>query len=291
MTDKMGAYMKKKWILIIAILLLCIQSACSNNSSEVASKLETKDPQKSKKGEGKTVQMIDPSEFSKDGHLEKVPPQGNFKSPLYKINERSEVVSLNNANEKVVLLTIDDAPDKYGLQMAEILKVHGINAIFFVNGHFIDSAEEKVILKKIFDLGFEIGNHTWNHNNLKKLTEEEQYKEIIDLSNEIEVITGKRPIFFRAPFGSNTDYAKKLAEKEGMVQMNWTYGYDFMKDYMTKESIADIMVNTPLLSNGANLLMHDREWTFQALPDIIKGLKEKGFDFVDPSTIETPSLK
>jgi peptidoglycan/xylan/chitin deacetylase (PgdA/CDA1 family) len=209
-------------------------------------------------------------------------------SPQYRINEKNwQVEPIQGANEKVVLLTIDDAPDKYGLQMAEKLKELGVNAIFFVNGHFIDTTEEREILKKIYELGFPIGNHTWNHSNLKKLSEQDQHKEISSLSDEIENITGERPEFFRAPFGANTDYARKLVIEEGMILMNWSYGYDFVKDYMTKEKIADIMINTPLLKNGSNLLMHDREWTFLALEEIVAGLKEKGYEFVDPHLIET----
>ena len=71
--------------------------------------------------------------------------------------------------------------------------------------------------------------------------------------------------------------------------MNWTYGYDWEKEYLTKDALVDIMVNTPLLKNGANLLMHDRAWTNEALHDIVQGLQSKGFDMVDPNRIQTPN--
>ncbi|NEY70402.1 polysaccharide deacetylase family protein [Bacillus mesophilus] len=213
-----------------------------------------------------------------------------FDEPQYKVNESNwNVQPIDGANDKVVLFTFDDAPDQYGLEIAKLLKEKGVGAIFFVNGHFIDTPEEKAILKQIYDLGFPIGNHTWNHKNLKKLTEQEQYEEIVLLSEEIEKITGEKPKFFRAPFGANTDYAREVVRQEGMVLMNWTYGYDFMKEYMNKEALADIMVNTNLLTNGANLLMHDREWTYQALPEIIEGLHEKGYEIIDPNLIATAS--
>jgi peptidoglycan-N-acetylglucosamine deacetylase len=48
------------------------------------------------------------------------------------------------------------------------------------------------------------------------------------------------------------------------------------------------MVNNPYLNNGANLLMHDRTWTSEALPDIVKGLREKGYETLDPAKIKTP---
>ncbi|WP_261133834.1 polysaccharide deacetylase family protein [Bacillus sp. Marseille-Q3570] len=188
-------------------------------------------------------------------------------------------------DEKVVLLTIDDAPDKHALEMAQKLKDLDVPAIFFVNGHFMDTDDEKNIVKKIYEMGFEIGNHTMSHANLKNSSEEKQRNEIITLSEEIEAVTGTAPRFFRAPFGINTDFSKKLIEEQGMLFMNWTYGYDWEKEYQSGEGIADIMVNTPLLTDGAILLMHDRDWTNEALVDIVKGLQAKGYTFVHPEQI------
>jgi peptidoglycan/xylan/chitin deacetylase (PgdA/CDA1 family) len=278
-------------------MMLFITSSCGDAPSE-----ETKPDETNEKTEDKNVankKEKDENEEMEDkvdnqvetesiDNLETNKQESAKQEPLYKINEANWTVEpVDGASENVVLLTIDDAPDKYGLKMAQSLKQLGVGAIFFVNGHFIDSPNEKEVLKQIFNLGFKIGNHTWNHKNLKKLTEQEQYDEIVKLNDEIEAITGERPRFFRAPFGANTDYAKELVKKQGMTLMNWTYGYDFMEDYMTKESLEDIMVNTDLLINGANLLMHDREWTYEALPSIVKGLRSKGYELVDPHLIQT----
>ncbi|MFC0274665.1 polysaccharide deacetylase family protein [Metabacillus herbersteinensis] len=210
--------------------------------------------------------------------------------PTYELNAANWSIKpiSGETNKKVVLLTIDDAPDRYSLKMAKTLKAAGVSAIFFVNGHFIQSDEKKAILKEIYDMGFAIGNHTMTHSNLNDLSEEEQFKEIVELNNQIELIIGERPRFYRAPFGSNTEYSKELAEKEGMLLMNWTYGYDWEKDYLSKDALTDIMVNTPYLTDGANLLMHDREWTYEALRGIVKGLQEKGYTIVDPNLIKTP---
>ncbi|MFZ3588109.1 polysaccharide deacetylase family protein [Bacillus sp. DJP31] len=280
--------MKKKRIFEL-LFMISIVTACATDTNESKEEIQVQkeDRIQEKPNEENATEDLESIEDT-DTVKETETVKDTIQKPMYKINDAHwGVEPLENANDKVVLLTIDDAPDQYGLQMAEVLKEQGVKAIFFVNGHFIDSAEEKAILKQIYDLGFSIGNHTWNHKNLKNLSEEEQFQEIVKLSDEIEAITGARPSFFRAPFGANTDYARKLVKTEGMVLMNWTYGYDFMKDYMTKDSIADIMVNTPLLTNGANLLIHDREWTFLALPEIVNGLKEKEYEFVDPKTIET----
>lgn len=208
--------------------------------------------------------------------------------PQYTINSIYSVVPIDDAEKRVALLTIDDTPDKYGLEIAKTLKDLGVNAIFFVNGHFIDTEEEKEILKEIHHMGFAIGNHTMSHPNLQKISQEEQLQEIVQLNDKIEEIIGERPKFFRAPFGANTDYALRVVEDEKMVQMKWSFGYDYFQEYMNKEALTDITLNTNLLGSGANILMHDREWTLQALPDIVKGLQEKGFQIVDPHLIKTP---
>lgn len=210
----------------------------------------------------------------------------SLSEPQYKINASNWTIEpMNHANSKVVLLTIDDAPDKNALEMARILKKLSAPAIFFVNGHFIDTPEEAEVLKAIHELGFAIGNHTYSHHNLKTLSEAQQYNEIVSLNDRVEEIIGERPKFFRAPFGSISDYSRKVAKDENMLLMNWTYGYDWEKEYQSKEALADIMINSPFLVNGANLLMHDRQWTKEALEDIVKGLRNKGFTPVDPAQI------
>ena len=56
---------------------------------------------------------------------------------------------------------------------------------------------------------------------------------------------------------------------------------------MDKDALADIMVNTPYLSDGANLLMHDRQWTSEAMGTIVDSLIEKGYLIINPSEIDT----
>ncbi|RHW38177.1 polysaccharide deacetylase family protein [Neobacillus notoginsengisoli] len=209
--------------------------------------------------------------------------------PVYKLNEANWVIErLDGSDEKNVLITIDDAPDKHSLEMAEILNRLGVKAIFFVNGHFLDTPEEEERLKKIHDMGFAIGNHTYSHPTLTKIPEEEQKEEIVSLNDRVKEIIGVSPAFFRAPFGMNTDYSKEIASQEGMLLMNWTYGYDWEKQYQNPDSLVEIMIGSPYLTNGANLLMHDREWTKDALEDIVKGLQSKGYSIADPDLIEVP---
>lgn len=191
------------------------------------------------------------------------------------------------ANKKIALLTYDDAPDQHALEIAESLVDLDARAIFFVNGMYLEDDEGKETIRKIYDMGFEIGNHSQTHASLPDISEEEQYDEIVKTSDLVEEATGERPRFFRAPFGLNTDYSTELAHEQGMELMNWTYGYDWNAEYQDADALTDIMLNTNLLVSGSNLLMHDRQWTMEATPDIVTGLREKDYEIIDPALIKS----
>ncbi|MFD2679872.1 polysaccharide deacetylase family protein [Bacillus seohaeanensis] len=273
---------------IAAGLLLLLVTACGNE--EAVKQNEEKETPKQEIVDSDERDNAEENEQENDDKKAEEEEVTVPQEPLYEINEGDySIQPIDTANEKVALVTIDDAPDQHALEMAKVLKELNAPAVFFVNGHFLDTQEEKNTLKKIYDMGFEIGNHTYSHVKLTDSSIEEQQKEIVSLNDLVESITGERPKFFRAPFGINTDYSRQVAQQEKMALMNWTYGYDWEPKYQTKEAIADIMVNSPYLNNGANLLMHDRAWTSEALGDIVKGLRDKGYELVDPDTIKTPA--
>ncbi|MDN7241389.1 polysaccharide deacetylase family protein [Planococcus sp. N028] len=271
---------------------LALLTACTNNAQSAEESIqsaETTQEQESaaeKEKAAKAEKEAQEKEAAEKEEIEKQKAAEEAK-PDYKLNPAFwGLEPIEDAEAEAVLITIDDAPDKHALEMAETLKELNVPAIFFVNGHFLDTDEEKERLKKIHDMGFAIGNHTETHANLQAVSEEQQQKEILTLSSTIEEVIGEKPKFFRAPQGLNSDFSRELVEKEGMLLMNWTYGYDWEKQFMDATALTDIMVNTELLQNGANLLMHDREWTAEALPEIVKGLSDKGYSFIDPADIE-----
>jgi len=208
----------------------------------------------------------------------------------YRINSATSVVEpIDEAiDPKVALLTFDDAPDQHAVEIAEQLKMINAPAIFFVNGMYIASDEGKDKLKQLYDMGFSIGNHTQTHPNLSTISPEEQREEIMATNEAIYEVIGEKPHFFRAPYGVTTETSAAIMAEEGMVSMTWTYGYDWEADYQNSEALTDIMLNTDYLNDGANLLMHDRSWTNDAVVSIAEGLIEKGYTLVDPKFIELP---
>lgn len=129
----------KKWVAVPVCLL--VLTACGNesdNSSQTATEANESESDK----EHAITEDENSSEDLEKPEENEVEEQDS--EPLYEINSNSwtvEPIEGTDANEKVVLLTIDDAPDAYGLEMAQTLEELDVPAIFFVNGHFIEDEE------------------------------------------------------------------------------------------------------------------------------------------------------
>lgn len=203
----------------------------------------------------------------------------------------SEVFPLvEEADADVLLFTFDDAPqmpDSYALEIAQTLKAKDVNAIFLVNGMYLENEEGYKITKQLYEMGFEIGNHTQTHPALRDLTYEEQYREIETTSRLIEEVTGEKPRWFRPPFGLYNLDTILICNELGMQLINWTFGYDWMDDYLEADALAEISLENPYLHSGANILMHDRYWTAKALERMIDGYRQQGYIIVDPLLIAT----
>ncbi|MDQ0350456.1 peptidoglycan/xylan/chitin deacetylase (PgdA/CDA1 family) [Alkalibacillus filiformis] len=295
----------RKVIFIALLGMFVMLAACSDeieqtneHEEEPVEEQEEEEKENGKEEEVREEDSEEDEQEENDEVEEEVEEIEEDQEPQYEMTESWAFSPIDDANPSVVLLTIDDAPDGQALEMAETLKALDAPAIFFVNGIFMESEEDQEIVRQIHEMGFAIGNHTYSHQNLQNISEEEQREEIISLSDMIEEVIGEKPKFFRAPHGANTDFARDLVEGEGMLLMNWTYGYDYFEPYMETEKLAEAMITgkapeidvpNSLLRDGANLLMHDREWTNEALEEIVEGLRDQGYEMLDPNLILTPA--
>ncbi|WP_413526901.1 polysaccharide deacetylase family protein [Marinilactibacillus psychrotolerans] len=285
--------MKKTKYAFLFTSVLLLTACGSNEDTDTSENEQAAVDSETKQNEPETEKNETNSE-SEEEILEEEPEVSEEEEKVefqYQVNTDNyayiKPIEDTDANKQVALLTYDDAPDKHALEIAESLVDLDARAIFFVNGMYLEDDEGKETIKKIHEMGFEIGNHSQTHASLPDISQEEQYDEIVKTSDLVEEATGERPRFFRAPFGSNTDYSTELAHEQGMELMNWTYGYDWNAEYQDAEALTDIMLNTELLVPGSNLLMHDREWTMEATPNIVKGLREKDYEIIDPALIKS----
>lgn len=206
---------------------------------------------------------------------------------LYRMSEAYRFVPIEEStSSKVVLLTFDDGPkDETVLtSMLDTLDKHKAKAIFFVNGYRVKKNPN--LLKLIDERGQTIGNHSWDHNDLKKEAKEVVEQQIGDVQTDVEALIDKKPLFFRPPYGSGGDTVKEIAKNHGMLYMTWSNGsLDWDK---TAKNKPEVVIKNVLeqLHTGANILMHELQWTADALDELLTSLENKGYGFIDPATIE-----
>ncbi len=180
-------------------------------------------------------------------------------------------------DDKVIALTFDAAwgADKT-LKIIEILNEHEAHATFFLVGFWIDKYPDETTA--IAKNGFDIGNHSENHLNMPRLSNEKISAEITSVNEKVEKLTGKKPIYFRAPFGDYNNSLMTCLEDLGMVGVQWSIDSLDWKGLGVKEISARIL---PKAKSGDIVLFHNNsDHVLDALPVILEGLKNKGFRFV-----------
>ena len=117
----------------------------------------------------------------------------------------SDSVRSQNVSDEVkpvVALTFDDGPNASSTPiLLDGLKERKVRATFFLIGENVEKDENEKIVKRMYEEGHLIGNHTYTHCNLSKLETGEAKKELEQTDTVIEKITGKQPVFARAPYG------------------------------------------------------------------------------------------
>ena len=180
---------------------------------------------------------------------------------------------------KYMALTFDDGPSGYTQQILDILAQKGVKATFYNLG--TQAAERSSLVKAVVDGGHELASHTNAHQNLPNLDRDGLRNEISSAFDTLEGASGSRPQMMRAPYGAFT--STEWARAGDLISCNVLWNIDTL-DW--KRPGAEAIKNAVLSNafNGAIALMHDgggnREQDVQALPGIIDGLRDAGYELV-----------
>lgn len=173
-----------------------------------------------------------------------------------------------------IALTFDDGPSTaWTPALLDGLKERGVKATFFLIGENADKNPE--IVKRMAEEGHLIGNHTYHHVELTKVSENEARLELADTSAVIVRITGKEPEYMRPPFGA---WQRKLEQEIEMLPVLWTID---PLDWTTENQ--DEIVNKVVTEAEENdiILLHDcYKSSVEAGLRIVDILQEEGFVFV-----------
>lgn len=176
----------------------------------------------------------------------------------------------------VVALTFDDGPNASSTPiLLDGLKERKVRATFFLIGENVEKGENEKIVKRMYEEGHLIGNHTYTHCNLSKLETGEAKKELEQTDTVIEKITGKQPAFARAPYGElPVDSEQDLSR----MYIGWTVD---PLDWMTEDAGTVVKTVVEEINPGDVILLHDcYPSSVQAAIRIVDLLQGKGYEFV-----------
>lgn len=185
-----------------------------------------------------------------------------------------------NPQYKEVALTIDDGPDPVlGPQVAAVLHARGVAATFFLVGTRVKQHPE--VARLLARDGFELGNHTYDHQRLPGLKPHEIANELRLGDKQIWQATGHHVGLLRPPGVQYDDKTLRVAHALGYVTVSWTVG---ARDYdpQPPQWIARRVLQRT--EPGSIILLHqDNPSTPAALPLIVDGLRRQGYAFVTVS--------
>lgn len=173
-----------------------------------------------------------------------------------------------------VALTFDDGPHTlYTPQLLDGLKEREVKASFFLLGKCIDGNEE--IVKRMQEEGHLIGNHTYDHVQLNKISDEKACEQITKTCNRIYEVTGVYTAYVRPPFG---EWKKDLDCYVTMLPVFWSID---SLDWTTKDVDKVVKKVVKQAEDGDIILMHDEyASSVEAALRIVDTLQEKGYEFV-----------
>ncbi len=203
---------------------------------------------------------------------------------LYAAQDSTAVYRHDNHSKRIAL-TFDDGPHyKYTGEILDILKEYNAKATFFVVGELAERYPE-LVLRELSE-GHEVGNHTWSHPKMAKLSIDQLKNEILRTERLLNEIADYRPKLFRPPEGSFRKSSEELAEANDYTLILWTVD---TRDWAHTpvDQIVEMVENET--EAGSIILCHDfigrDSPTPDALRKFIPALLDKGFEFVTVSEL------
>ena len=193
------------------------------------------------------------------------------------VSEQAEEKSDSEQEEELppkVALTFDDGPHRiYTKNLLDGLRERGVKATFFVVGENIPGNED--LIQQMEADGHLIGNHTYDHADISKLSDEENCRELQKTSDLVKEITGYGTAYVRPPFGNWKD---TMDCRVTMISVKWTIDTLDWKSKNVAEIIGKVMQQ---ISDYDIILMHDYyETSVEAALQIVDRLQEEGYEFV-----------
>ncbi len=187
------------------------------------------------------------------------------------------------ASGNAMVLTFDDGPDpRYTPGILDTLARYGVRAVFFVCGEM--ATENRDLLRRMADEGHVIGNHTWTHPLIPRLSRPALVSEIGRTSEVVQQTVGEAPVWFRAPFGAWNRAAFEIGAELGMEPLAWTVDTLDWKEPGTTTIISRVLEGA---GPGVIVLSHDaggdRSQSVRAIGSYLPQLLARGYRMTLPT--------
>ena len=177
---------------------------------------------------------------------------------------------------KVIALTFDDGPGPYTAYLLDILDQYGAKATFFLIGSKVSG--QASVVRSIQARGHQLGNHSWSHPELPKLSADQIAGEIDHTNEAIKQATGVKPSILRPPYGAVNGVVLEQLRARGMSSILWSVD---TRDWADRNSQIVCSRAVAGARPGAVILMHDiHQTSVNAVPCILSSLKQQGYSFV-----------
>ena len=185
-------------------------------------------------------------------------------------------------SKPTIAITFDDGPNATTtMEILDVLEKYQIRASFFLIGTNINDESAKSV-KRAYDLGCDIENHSKTHSYMDKMTADEIKDEVAYVNDKVKEITGTTPRFFRPPYIAVND---TMYDNIDMTFISGN-GCNDWEDRVTADYRAKYLEKKA--ADGVIFLLHDAEGnskTVEALDKAIPILLEKGFQFATISEL------
>ena len=205
-----------------------------------------------------------------------------YSTVFYGVAPRKLPVYAVATDEKKIALSFDASwgADKTK-QIVDMLVANNMKATFFLVGFWINKYPD--LVKYIYANGMEIGNHSHNHLKMSMLNADDIAKELNYVQDGVYKLTGKKPVYFRPPYGDYNDRLITETLKLGLFPVQWSIDSLDWKGLSGGEIASRV---TPKLKPGSIILCHNNsDHILEALPLIMQAIKVGGYRAVNMSEL------
>lgn len=190
-----------------------------------------------------------------------------------------ELVSRVETDQRMVALTFDDGPTERTEEILQVLQEHDVPATFYFIGQDIETRPQDA--RAILEAGHELGNHSYSHQRMVLKSSAFVKSEIETTDALLRANGAEGEITFRPPYGKKLFALPMYLAKVGKTTVMWDVEPDSIEGVAgDADAIADYVLEN--VSPGSIVLLHamHNQPDVEALPAIITGLREQGYEFV-----------